>query len=62
MIQGINYYQVITIKVFYISNIINHQNLKYMDHRNMASAIGLDGVELVQFIIQIDLQLHRCQE
>jgi hypothetical protein len=33
-----------------------------MDHKNMASAIGLDGVELVQFIMLLDQQFHRSQE
>jgi len=33
-----------------------------MDHKNMASAIGLDGVELVQFITIIDLHFNRSQE
>ena len=62
MIQVINSYLVITINNYYTYNTINHKDLKFMDHKNMASAIGLDGVELVQFITIIDLQLHRSQE
>jgi hypothetical protein len=62
MIQVINSYLVFTINHYYTYNTINHKDLKFMDHKNMASAIGLDGVELVQFITMIDLQLHRSQE
>ena len=62
MIQVINSYLVITINHYYIYNTINHKDLKYMNLKNMASAIGLDGVEQVQFITTIDLQLHRSQE
>jgi len=62
MIQVINSYLVITINHYYIYNTINHKDLKYMDLKNTASAIGLDGVEQVQFITIIDLQLHRSQE
>jgi hypothetical protein len=62
MIQVINSYLVITINNYYTYNTINHKDLKFMDLKNMASAIGLDGLELVQFITMIDLQLHRSQE
>ena len=62
MIQVINSYLVITINNYYTYNTINHKDLKFMDHKNMASDIGLDDVELVQFITIIDLQLHRSQE
>jgi len=62
MIQVINSYLVITINNYYISNTINRKDLKFMDLKNMASAIGLDGLELVQFITIIDVQLHRSQE
>jgi len=33
-----------------------------MDLKNMGSAIGLDGVELVQYITILGLTLHRYQE
>jgi hypothetical protein len=62
MIQVINSYLVIIINHYYIYNTINHKDLKFMDLKNMASAIGLDGLELVQFITIIDVQLHRSQE
>ena len=62
MIQVINSYLAITINHYYIYNTINHKDLKFMDLKNMVSAIGLDGLELVQFITMIDLQLHRSQE
>ena len=62
MIQVINSYLVITINHYYIYNTINLKVLKFMDLSNMASAIGLDGLELVQFITMIDLQPRRSQE
>jgi len=62
MIQVINSYLVITINNYYTYNTINHKDLKFMDHKNMASAIGLDGLELVQFITIIDLHFNRSQE
>jgi len=33
-----------------------------MDLKNMASVIGLDGVELVQYTIALDPQYHKYQE
>jgi hypothetical protein len=33
-----------------------------MDLKNMDSVIGLDGVELVPYIIILDLRHHRFQE
>jgi hypothetical protein len=33
-----------------------------MDLKNMASVTGLDGVELVQYIIILDPQNHKYQE
>jgi hypothetical protein len=62
MIQVINSYLAITINHYYIYNIINHRDLKFMDHKNMASAIGLDGVELAQFIMLVNLKNYRYQE
>ena len=62
MIQVIKLYPVITINHFYIYNTINHQNIKLMDLKNMDSVIGLDGVELVPYIIILDLRHHRFQE
>ena len=62
MIQVIKLYPVITINNFYIYNTINHQNIKLMDLKNMASVIGLDGVELVQYIIIRGPQFHKYQE
>ena len=62
MIQVINSYQAIIINHYYICNTINHYSLKSMDLKNMAPAIGLDGVELVQFIMLQDQQFHRSQE
>ena len=59
MIQVINSYLVFTINHYYTYNTINHKDLKFMDLKNMASAIRLDGLELVQFITIIDLKLHR---
>jgi len=50
MIQVINSYLVITINHYYIYNTINLKVLKFMDLTNMASAIGLDGLELVHLL------------
>jgi len=61
MIQVIKLYPVTIINNFYI-NTINHQDLKFMDLKNMASVIGLDGVELVQYTIALDPQNHKYQE
>ena len=62
MIQVIKLYPVTIINHFYTYNTINHQDLKFMDLKNMASVIGLDGVELVQYIIIQDPQYHKYQE
>jgi hypothetical protein len=43
-------------------NIINHQDLKFMDLKNMALVIGLDGVELVPYTIIRGPQFHKYQE
>ena len=62
MIQVIKLYPVTIINHFYTYNTINHQDLKFMDLKNMASVIGLDGVELVQYIIIQDPKYHKYQE
>jgi hypothetical protein len=62
MIQVIKLYPVNITNNFYTNNTINHQDLKFMDLKNMASVIGLDGVELVQYIIIQDPQYHKYQE
>ena len=62
MIQVINSYLVFTINHYYTYNTINHKDLKFMDLKNMASVIGLDGVELVQYTIIIDPKYHKYQE
>ena len=62
MIQVIKLYPVTITKNFYTNNTINHQDLKFMDLKNMASVIGLDGVELVQYTMLIDPVYHKYQE
>ena len=62
MIQVIKLYPVTIINHFYTYNTINHQDLKFMDLKNMASVIGLDGVELVRYTIILDPQYHKYQE
>ena len=62
MIQVIRLYPVTIINNFYTNNTINHKDLKFMDLKNMASVIGLDGLELVQYIIALDPQNHKYQE
>ena len=37
-------------------------DLKFIDLKNTASVIGLDGVELVRYTIIRDPQFHKYQE
>jgi len=62
MIQVIKLYPVTIINHYYTYNTINHYNSQFMDLKNMASVIGLDGVELVQYTIALDPQYHKYQE
>jgi len=62
MIQVIKLYPVTIINHFYTCNTMNHYNSQFRVYMNMASVIGLDGVELVQYTIALDLQYHKYQE
>ena len=62
MIRAINLYPATIINHFYTYNTINHQNTQLTHHKNMASVIGLDGVERVQYTIIPDPQYHKYQE